>query len=132
MIFVSWTLTANRNAIARYIYIYIIVSIYLSIYILTITHIAVTPICSPLFEELSLRYHKTPAQLFYLFLNNLGIIPLSGTQSGVHMKEDVTVLGTGYRTGTGDGTVTGLTAAVPWYFSANDMIRIKESIAEHD
>ena len=39
------------------------------------------------------KYHRTPAQIFFMFVHSLGIIPLSGTKSEVHMVEDVAVLG---------------------------------------
>lgn len=73
-------------------------------------------IFSSLFQDLSAKYQKSPAQLFYLFLNNLGIIPLSGTQDIQHMRDDVQVLGA---------------AAQPWHFSADEMNKMKESIAVH-
>ncbi len=43
-------------------------------------------------QELSEKYRATPAQVFFRFLSHIGIIPLSGTTSLQHMKEDLDVL----------------------------------------
>lgn len=40
-------------------------------------------------EELSKKYDKTSEQIFYKFLNEIGIIPLNGTTSSKHMKLDL-------------------------------------------
>ncbi|MBN2816500.1 MAG: aldo/keto reductase [Campylobacterales bacterium] len=39
--------------------------------------------------KLTLKYKKSEAQIFFNFLHSLNIIPLSGTTSQIHMKEDV-------------------------------------------
>lgn len=38
------------------------------------------------------KYGKTPAQVFFKFVMQIGIAPLSGTSSETHMKEDLEVL----------------------------------------
>ena len=41
--------------------------------------------------DLSYRYEKTIAQVFYKFLNQIGITPLNGTTSKKHMIEDLEI-----------------------------------------
>jgi len=43
-------------------------------------------------ESLAKKYDKTVAQIFYKFLNQMGIIPLNGTTSKIHMKEDLEII----------------------------------------
>lgn len=57
-----WTLTANPDILASYA-----------------------------LEQLSLKYEKTPAQIFYRFLNHIDIVPLIGTTSKEHMLDDVSI-----------------------------------------
>lgn len=47
---------------------------------------------SQVVQKASQTYQKTPAQIFFRVLIEMGIIPLSGTCSDVHMKEDLEVL----------------------------------------
>ena len=37
------------------------------------------------------RHHKTPAQIFFRFLHQCGIVPLTGTSSEQHMREDLQI-----------------------------------------
>ncbi len=46
---------------------------------------------SSLINQLSKKYNKTKEQIFYKFLNELGIIPLNGTTSNEHMKLDLNI-----------------------------------------
>ncbi|RYH29004.1 hypothetical protein EON65_10075 [archaeon] len=48
-------------------------------------------ICSPVVQSLARKYNKTTAQVFFRFVQSLGIIPLSGTTSPEHMHEDLTL-----------------------------------------
>ncbi len=41
--------------------------------------------------RLAMKHHKSEAQIFFAFLIALGIIPLSGTTSETHMREDLSV-----------------------------------------
>lgn len=36
-------------------------------------------------KTITTKYDKTPAQIFFKFLNTQGIIPLSGTKDQTHM-----------------------------------------------
>jgi len=42
-------------------------------------------------QTLSEKYNKTSPQIFYKFLNELGITPLNGTTNKVHMLEDLDI-----------------------------------------
>lgn len=42
-------------------------------------------------RNLAAQYHKTPAQLFFRYLTQLGIVPLTGTKSKQHMQEDLSI-----------------------------------------
>ena len=42
-------------------------------------------------KELSKKYQRTPAQIFYRYLTQLGILPLIGTTSSTHMREDLEI-----------------------------------------
>lgn len=57
-----WTLSANPHVL---------------------THDAVT--------ALSSKYSRTPAQIFFRALTQEGVVPLTGTQSEVHMREDLDI-----------------------------------------
>ena len=37
------------------------------------------------------KYQRTPAQIMFQFMYHIGAIPLSGTKSEQHMREDVAV-----------------------------------------
>jgi diketogulonate reductase-like aldo/keto reductase len=41
--------------------------------------------------QLSAQHQKTPAQVFFRYLTQAGIVPLTGTQSRQHMREDLTI-----------------------------------------
>jgi diketogulonate reductase-like aldo/keto reductase len=40
-------------------------------------------------QTLTARYHKTAAQLFFRYLHQQGIVPLTGTKSPQHLQEDL-------------------------------------------
>lgn len=42
--------------------------------------------------NLTAKYQRTPAQVFFRYLNQIGIVPLSGTTSVQHMREDLAIL----------------------------------------
>lgn len=42
-------------------------------------------------ESLAVRYQRTPAQIFFRYLTQQGIVPLTGTQSDSHMHEDLAI-----------------------------------------
>jgi diketogulonate reductase-like aldo/keto reductase len=42
-------------------------------------------------RQLAEHYHKTPAQIFFRFLHQCGIVPLTGTSSEQHMREDLQI-----------------------------------------
>ena len=55
-----WTLTANRDLLAR-----------------------------PAVIELAAKHQRTPEQVWFRYATQLGIVPLTGTRSRVHMREDL-------------------------------------------
>jgi diketogulonate reductase-like aldo/keto reductase len=57
-----WTLTANPHILAHH----------------TVT-------------DLASKYHRTPAQILYRYLTQIGVVPLTGTRSGTHMREDLAI-----------------------------------------
>ena len=40
-------------------------------------------------QDLATQYHKTVAQLFFRYLHQLGIVPLTGTKSPQHIQDDL-------------------------------------------
>ncbi|MGZ4991258.1 MAG: aldo/keto reductase family protein [Methylobacter sp.] len=58
-----WTLTANPNVL---------------------TH--------PTLQALAAKYRRNAAQIFFRYLSQIGIIPLTGTTSEIHMREDLAIL----------------------------------------
>ncbi len=40
-------------------------------------------------QDLTAQYHKTAAQLFFRYLHQLGIVPLTGTKSPQHLQDDL-------------------------------------------
>lgn len=46
---------------------------------------------SSLVKNLAKKYNKTSPQIFYKFLQSIGITPLNGTTSKVHMLEDLSI-----------------------------------------
>ena len=42
-------------------------------------------------QTLAQRYQRTPAQIFYRYLTQIGVIPLTGTSSAIHMQEDLAI-----------------------------------------
>ena len=42
-------------------------------------------------HTLAQRYQRTPAQIFYRYLTQIGVIPLTGTTSAIHMQEDLAI-----------------------------------------
>ena len=57
-----WTLTANPDILAH-----------------------------PTVKGLSTKHQRTPAQIFYRYLTQVGILPLIGTTSSTHMREDLEI-----------------------------------------
>lgn len=57
-----WTLTANHGILAH-----------------------------PTVQQLANHYQRSPAQVWFRFLTQLGIIPLTGTSSPTHMQEDLAI-----------------------------------------
>jgi diketogulonate reductase-like aldo/keto reductase len=47
---------------------------------------------NPLVQKLAQERHGTPAQVFFRFLLDIGLTPLTGTTDEKHMKEDLQVL----------------------------------------
>lgn len=46
---------------------------------------------SEIVRILAVKYNKTPAQIFFRYLSQSGIVPLSGTTSDQHMQEDLDI-----------------------------------------
>lgn len=46
---------------------------------------------SPLIEAVALSNNKTPAQILFRHLTQIGVAPLTGTTSEAHMKEDLEI-----------------------------------------
>jgi len=44
-------------------------------------------------HSIAQSHHKTESQIFFRFLTQLGIVPLTGTSSELHMKEDLEIFG---------------------------------------
>jgi diketogulonate reductase-like aldo/keto reductase len=42
-------------------------------------------------RRLAAKYHVTPAQVLLRYLTEIDIVPLSGTTSEVHMREDLAI-----------------------------------------
>jgi diketogulonate reductase-like aldo/keto reductase len=57
-----WTLTANPHILAR-----------------------------PAVTSLASRYRRTPAQILFRYLTQLDVVPLTGTRSEAHMREDLAI-----------------------------------------
>jgi diketogulonate reductase-like aldo/keto reductase len=47
----------------------------------------------PLVNELARRVHGTPAQVVFSFAHSVGMLPLTGTSSADHMKQDLASIG---------------------------------------
>lgn len=45
------------------------------------------------FIEIVDSVKKTPAQVFFKYLNHIGVVPLTGTTSEIHMQEDLAIFG---------------------------------------
>jgi diketogulonate reductase-like aldo/keto reductase len=43
--------------------------------------------------SLAQQYARTPAQILFRYLNQEGVVPLTGTRSVVHMREDLAIFG---------------------------------------
>jgi diketogulonate reductase-like aldo/keto reductase len=48
---------------------------------------------SPLVQDLAQALGRTEAQVFFRYLTQLGIVPLTGTSSEKHMREDLDIFG---------------------------------------
>lgn len=42
-------------------------------------------------QALAAKYRRNPAQIFFRYLNHIGILPLTGTTSESHMREDLAI-----------------------------------------
>ncbi|MDD1650772.1 MAG: hypothetical protein LUO80_10335 [Methylococcaceae bacterium] len=42
-------------------------------------------------QRLAARFRHTPAQVWFRYLTQLDIIPLTGTTSAAHMREDLSI-----------------------------------------
>jgi diketogulonate reductase-like aldo/keto reductase len=42
-------------------------------------------------QALAIKYHRSAAQVFFRYLSQIGIIPLTGTTSETHMREDLAI-----------------------------------------
>ena len=42
-------------------------------------------------KELAIKHKRTPAQVFFRYLTQIGIVPLTGTSSEQHMQEDLAI-----------------------------------------
>jgi diketogulonate reductase-like aldo/keto reductase len=36
-------------------------------------------------------HRRTPAQVLFRYLTQIGVVPLTGTKSGAHMREDLSI-----------------------------------------
>ena len=43
-------------------------------------------------QALAAKYRRSTAQVFFRYLNQIGIIPLTGTTSKTHMREDLAII----------------------------------------
>ena len=50
-----------------------------------------TILAHSLLKQLATQYQKTPAQVFFRYLTQLGIVPLTGTSSEQHLIEDLAI-----------------------------------------
>lgn len=46
---------------------------------------------SAIIEKLASQYQRTPAQVFFRYLTQIGIVPLTGTTSAKHMQQDLAI-----------------------------------------
>jgi diketogulonate reductase-like aldo/keto reductase len=42
-------------------------------------------------QKLAVKYGRTAAQVFFRYLTQVGIVPLTGTTSAIHMQEDLAI-----------------------------------------
>ncbi len=49
------------------------------------------PLADPAITELASSYRRTPAQILFRYLTQVGVVPLTGTRSGAHMREDLAI-----------------------------------------
>jgi diketogulonate reductase-like aldo/keto reductase len=45
----------------------------------------------PILQTLASKYQRTPAQVFFRYLTHIDVIPLTGTTSEAHMREDLAI-----------------------------------------
>lgn len=43
-------------------------------------------------QQLARKYSRTPEQIFFMFVHALGITPLTGSSSALHMQQDLDTL----------------------------------------
>jgi diketogulonate reductase-like aldo/keto reductase len=51
----------------------------------------VTELRSAAFREIVARVRRTPAQVVFRFARQVGMLPLTGTTSAAHMREDLAI-----------------------------------------
>jgi diketogulonate reductase-like aldo/keto reductase len=88
-----WTLTATPSFLRRYnsdhcLMFYISPFFFVLVYVLTAL---LDCLCSDSVLRAAEKYHRTPEQVMYQYMHHIGVIPLSGTKSVVHMDQDVDV-----------------------------------------
>jgi diketogulonate reductase-like aldo/keto reductase len=50
-----------------------------------------TVLTHPALQMLAMKYQRSAAQIFFRYLSQIGIIPLTGTTSERHMREDLAI-----------------------------------------
>lgn len=48
---------------------------------------------NPVLKDMARDYQRTDAQIFFRYLTQIGLVPLTGTTSEIHMKEDLDIAG---------------------------------------
>jgi diketogulonate reductase-like aldo/keto reductase len=48
-------------------------------------------LADPIVTSLASQYARTPAQIFFRYLTQIGVVPLTGTRSEAHMREDLAI-----------------------------------------
>lgn len=60
----------------------------------------------PVLQTLAAKYQRTPAQIFFRYLTQIAIVPLTGTTSEAHMREDLAIFDFELTTGECDAVTT--------------------------
>ena len=64
-------------------------------------------------QGLSAKYGYTPEQIFFRYLTQAGIVPLTGTTSETHMREDLAIFDFELAAGDCDGLASLLSETAP-------------------